>query len=613
MRIMETRSGSSTGDGGPSFDLRHYEWKEVVARLKPLIRPRLWRCVTSMLLVSVVGVAVAVVPLFPKYVLDSAIPKNSIKLAIVAAVVFLVIQFARMAIWFMAMMRVYRIQQEIVFELRSNSFAHLQKLCLRFHSRYSSGFIYERVFGNSINNLGTFLQSAFQQLAVQVSGLLFSMVFCLWLSPPLTLVIFAGALGYVFAARKLSKRIYEKTRLSSEAGMRVVGIIMDKLRGHKTIKSFAIEQAVQDEFDDELWPVMNKWLDAVLESMRLGFVTEGLSYFITAVVVVGGAWMVMNNGQPVGVMVAFIGYQGMLIGMIQGLTNFHGQFMAARSAFDNLYTVLDTHSTVVELPGTTAPAVQTGDFEFRNVTFGYEPSRPVVSDVSFSVPYGSAIALVGRSGSGKTTLANLLMRFYDPDSGSILLDGKDIRGMPASGYRSLFGVVLQDPHLFDTTIANNLRYVRPNATDEELIEVLENARAWDFVEKFPDKLKHRVGEAGGQLSGGQRQRIAIARCMLTRSKFVILDEATSALDAESEDLVQEAMSSLFSKKTVFVVAHRLRTIRNANCVLVMDNGRLVEKGTFDELLEARGLLRRLHDIATSTESHKSRIRHAGFA
>ncbi len=205
------------------------------------------------------------------------------------------------------------------------------------------------------------------------------------------------------------------------------------------------------------------------------------------------------------------------------------------------------------------------------------------------------------------------MRFYDPDAGSILLDGHDIRELPLTSYRSLYGVVLQDPYLFDTTIANNLRYVRPEATDDELVDILGKARAWEFVESFPDKLGHRVGEGGGQLSGGQRQRIAIARCMLAKSRFVILDEATSALDAESEDLVHEAMASLFIDRTVFVVAHRLRTIRNASRVIVMDKGKLVEQGSFDGLLAADGLFKHLHDIATSMESRRSRVDHAGFA
>ncbi len=593
-------------------DVHHYSFKEIALRFWPLIRPHTWRWVLAACLISGVGLAVALMPLFPKYIIDEAIPKGSMRLALIAAGLFLASQFVRMFLWFLATYQVYKVQQSIVFELRTMSFSHLQKLCLRFHSQFPSGFIYERVFGNSINVLGGFMQMIFQQIVAQVSGLLFSLCFCLYLSWELTLIILAGACVYVFAAKKLSGRIYRKTKESNEAGMHIVNLIMDKLRGHKTIQSFAMEERVQDEFRRQLWPVMMKWMDAILESQKLSFVTEGLSYIITSVVIVGGAWMVMQENHPLGTLVAFMGYQGTLIGMIQSITNFYGQFMNASSAFDQLFTVLDTESTVVEKPGARMPEKIDGRIEFRDVTFAYH-QKPVIKDATFEIPAGKTVALVGRSGSGKTTVGNLILRFYDPSSGRIMLDGTDITELPPRQYRALFGVVLQDPYLFDTSIAANLRYVRPNATDAELIEVLEKACAWEFVKDFPDGINHQVGEAGAQLSGGQRQRLAIARCMLTPSKIIILDEATSALDPESEMIVQKGFQSLCSGRTVVVIAHRLSTIRNADSIIVLDQGRVIEQGTYKGLLEKGGLFAHLHMIATSTSSHRIKLEEAGFA
>jgi len=233
--------------------------------------------------------------------------------------------------------------------------------------------------------------------------------------------------------------------------------------------------------------------------------------------------------------------------------------------------------------------------------------------MSVTIPPGQVIALVGRSGGGKTTLASLLMRFYDIDNGAILLDGQDIRQLPLRSYRGLYGVVLQDPYLFDDTIEANLRCAAPLASTEELWASLERAQAAAFVRGFPDGLAHRCGEGGSQLSGGQRQRLAIARCMLLEPRFLILDEATSALDNETEGLVQQAWSGLFGGRTAFVIAHRLSTIRRADRIFVVDDGRLVEEGSFDQLMAKQGLFHHLYDMATSGQSHGAKIQQAGFA
>ncbi len=601
---------------GPSIvEVREYGWREVATRFVPLLAPYKWSLFIAALLVAGVGLAVAVVPLFPKYVIDKGIPSGRLGLILGAAGLFLLAMLIRMTFWYLAMRRVYHVQQSIVRELRRLSFHQLQHLSLSFHSQYPSGFLYERVFGNSINVLGSFLTSVFQNLTTYIVGMLFSLGFCLYLSVPLTLVILAGAAGYVFTARGLSKRIYQKTREANEAGMRIVELIMDKLRGVKTIQASAMEDMVQTEFDRQLWPAMRKGMEAILESMKLGFVTEGLSYTITALVIVGGAMIVIQEAGRVsiGVLVAFMGYQGTLIGMMQMLTNMYGQFMSAKTAFDQLFTILDTPCSLAEKPGARLPDPLAGTLALDHLSFAYDTGKPVLHDVSFTVSPGQTVALVGRSGSGKSTLLNLLMRFYDPLSGAVRLDDVDIRDLPLRPYRALFGVVLQDPYLFDTSIAANLRFARETATEAEMTDALKRAQAWPFVEAFPDRLNHRVGEGGNQISGGQRQRLAIARCMLMNRRFVLLDEATSALDPESEMLVQQALTGLFRGRTSFIIAHRLSTIRTADRILVMDEGRLAEDGSYEQLMARKGLFYKLHEIATSTGGYAARIEEAGFA
>lgn len=595
-------------------DIRHYKWREIGQRFWPLVRPHGFHALCAAVLVGAVGFAVALQPLFAKYIIDVAIPRQDLRLALVAAGVFLAVMFVRMSLWFWAMKMVYRIQQSVVFDLRATSFAHLQRLCLRFHSKFPSGFLYERVFGNSINTLGNFMQIIFTQLVIYAVGLSFSLWFCLYLSPSLTAVILAGGIGYVLAARKMAGRIYARNRESNEASMNIVNLIMDKLRGLKTIQSFALEERAQEEFNRQLRPAQEKWMASVLESMKLGFITEGLGYMISAAVILGGALLVIRDPAvfPLGTLVAFIGYQGTLIGMISAVTNVYGQVMSARLAFDQLFSVLDTHSTVAEQAGAVMPQGLRPRVEFRDITFAYGQA-PVLRNVTMEIPDGKTTALVGRSGSGKSTLANLMLRFYDVSQGAILLDGHDIRTLPIREYRALYGVVLQDPFLFDTTIEDNLRAVHPDVSEAELMDVLKQSGAWEFIQEFPEGLRYRVGEGGARLSGGQRQRLALARCLLTRSQLVILDEATSALDVETERIVQQGVEAICRNRTVVVIAHRLSTIRNADRIVVLDQGQMVEQGTFDELLDRGGHFARLHAIATSTSTHRIKLEEAGFA
>ncbi len=595
-------------------ETHHYGLGEIGRRLWPLLRPHRWRLLTAAALVACVGLAVALQPLLGKYIIDVAIPARSVHLALVAAGVFLAVMFTRMALWFAAMLLVYRAQQAIVFALRAAGFMHLQRLCLSFHGRYPSGFLYERVFGNSINTLGTCMQAVFANLVTSAVGLLFSLGFCLWLSPALTVVILLGGIGFVVAAKTLSGRIYAKTRAANEAAMDIVSAIMDKLRGHKTVQCFALEDRVEAQFAQQLQPAMRTWLASVLENMKLSFITEALGYIITAAVLVIGATLVMRDAAalPLGTLVAFLGYQATLIGMLSAITNMYGQLMGARSAFDQLYTVLDTHSTLIEQPDAVMPELPAPRLSLRGVGFAYDRT-PVLQGLDLEIAPGRTTALVGRSGSGKSTIANLLLRLYDPTAGAIELDGHDLRELPLRAYRSLFGVVLQDPYFFDTTIEANLRLVRPDISEAELVAVLRSAGAWEFIKRLSDGLQHRVGEGGGQLSGGQRQRLALARCLLTRSRIVILDEATSALDPESERTVQQGVEALCRERTVVVIAHRLSTIRNADCIAVLDQGRVAEQGSFDELLARGGLFAQLHAIATSTGEHDRKLADAGFA
>lgn len=591
--------------------VRKFRVREILSRLWPTLHPYRLSMSVAAGLIALVAVALAVMPLFTKYVIDVTIPRHSLKLAVVAMGIFLAIQGLRMVLWYVAQLRVLWIKEKVLFELRAMVFAHLQQLGLRFHGQYAPSFLYDRIFSQSLNGTAGFLLAFFQQVMVYLPGMLFSLGFCLYLSPGMTLVIAVGAVGYVVTARLMTPRIYHKTRDWMEVANQIAQDITDKLRGAKTIQSFAMEARIQEELEERLWPMQLKCLDGQIETLRLNFVTEGLNYLITAVVLVVGVYAILRWRLAIGTLVAFVAYEAMLVNMVQALVNVYGQFMTMRVGFDQLYSVLDMRSSVKENPSAKLPAPLRGELAFDRVTFGYD-REPILREMSFTVPFGQTVALVGRSGAGKTTVANLLMRFFDPERGRLTLDGIDVRELPLRSYRALFGVVHQDPFLFNDTIEVNLRYVNPAASEAELWEALARAQAADFVRQLPGGLQHQVGEGGGQLSGGQRQRIAIARCLLNDPRILILDEATSALDSETEAAVQYAFEELFAGRTAFIIAHRLGTIRRAHRVLVLDEGRLVEEGTFESLLAQQGVFHRLHAIATGGSLSGTGREEAGF-
>jgi ABC-type multidrug transport system fused ATPase/permease subunit len=596
----------------PAFALNHYSAAEVWRRMRPMLRPHRTKLLISSLLITFVGLVLASMPMLSKYVIDVAIVREkSFRLAAIAVGIFLVAMTCRMLFWYISMSIVVRVQEEVIFAMRAQGFHHLQRMCLRFHSKYPSGFLHDRIFIQSICAIGSLVSRVFSSVAIEVPTMVFSLIFCLYLSVPMTFVILTGAGCFVVTARIMGPRLHKRTLECTEAHNWICHFIQDRLRGNKTIQAFALEDHVGADFNERIYSLQMKYVRASLERQGLGFVTESLSYLVTGGILLTGTYACLRWQEQPGTLVAFIGYQAQFINLISSLTGLYGQISATRAGFDQYLTILDTRSTVADKPTAALPEPARGEIGFEHVTFAYE-GKPVLHDVSFKAARGERIALVGRSGAGKTTITSLLLRFYDPDQGRITFDGLDVRSLPLRPYRSRYGVVLQDPFLFDDTIEENLRCIDPHATPERMRQALQRAQALEFVDEFPDGLRHRVGEGGSRLSGGQRQRLAIARCMLLEPTVLILDEATSALDNEAESLIKKSLDSLFEGHTVFVVAHRLSTIRDADRILVFDRGRLEESGSFQELLDKNGIFRRLHDIAVSPASVQTKLKEAGF-
>jgi ABC transporter fused permease/ATP-binding protein len=401
-------------------------------------------------------------------------------------------------------------------------------------------------------------------------------------------IVVGAAVIYGRMVRKLSRQVQDAIARSTE-------VAEEAIAGIRTVRSFAREQAEQARYGvavEESYALARH--RASLGAIFGGFVTF-MGYGAIAVVLAVGSRMVAAGDMTPGDLAAFILYTLMVAVSLGVLSNLYGDFMRAIGASERVFTLLDRVPLlpIAEHPRYEPP--QTAAVRFEDVTFSY-PTRPQVEalhSVSLTLSPGQKLALVGPSGSGKSTIAHLVGRFYDPQAGQILVDGTDVRDWDITALRESIGVVAQEPLLFSGTIRDNVLYGRPGASDDEVIQALRDANAWEFVSTFPEALETAIGERGVRLSGGQKQRIAIARAILKDPRILVLDEATSALDVESESLVQRALERLMEGRTTLIIAHRLSTIRNADQVVVIQDGQVVESGDHKTLMAHGALYTRL--------------------
>jgi ATP-binding cassette, subfamily B, bacterial len=354
-----------------------------------------------------------------------------------------------------------------------------------------------------------------------------------------------------------------------------------------TVKGFAMEHEEKRRFLEGV----RQGNDVVRQGVRIDNQTGSLRTLAAtaarlAALAMGG-YFVYQGEMTLGTVVAFLGYIGGLFGPVQGLTNTYQTVKRATVSLEAIFGILDADEVVADTPGATEIRPLRGEVEFRDVTFGYQPASPVLKNINLTARPGETIALIGPSGSGKTTMTTLLQRFYHVTSGSIMVDGVDIRDMTQHSLRSQIGIVFQDPHLFNDTVRANIAYGRPDAGQAQIEAAARAAQAHEFIMSLPQGYDTIVQERGSRLSGGQRQRIAIARALLKDPPLLILDEATSALD-ESERLIQRALKALLHGRTAFVIAHRLSTVRDADRIVVIRNGEISEVGSHNELLAQNG-------------------------
>jgi ATP-binding cassette subfamily B protein len=587
----------------------------VMVRVFRLMRPYAGKAALMMALV-LIGIGIALIPqqlvrILIDYVLAPEQAHNA-KLAfqearwwLLALVGALFGTYLLGAVTHMAMQRLASyVGTQITYDMRKRVFDRLVQLSIDYYDRYNVGQLISRVTGDTaemqgfVHQLTTgFLEQIIRICAVGAVLFIMDWRLALFTLIPVPLVAVGAAFFW--------KRIYPRYYRVWDSNSKLAGVLNTILSGMRVVKAFGQEPREQERFSRSSSYVRNN-LRGVQYSTAIFNPTIGFVFQLGSLIVWfwGGQWVIQGH-MTLGALQAFLGYLGMFYGPIGNLTQLTNWLTGFLTAAQRTFEILDTPIQIAEADKPVAVPEMRGGIVFEHVTFGYDRHQPVLKDVSFSIAPGERIGIVGKSGSGKTTIVNLVSRFYDIDEGRILIDGVDIHNVQKTDLRRQIGVVLQEPFLFRGTIYDNLTYGLRETTPEAVVAAAKAANCHDFIMRHPLGYDTYVGERGAGLSGGERQRISIARALLYDPRVLILDEATSNVDTESEKLIQDALKRITQGRTTIAIAHRLSTLKNSDRIFVVERGRIIETGTHEDLMEAKGTYYNLVKIQTELSREKS--------
>ena len=493
--------------------------------------------------------------------------------------------------------------QRITYKLRNETYAHLHQLSLSFYNNKETGNIMSRIT-NDVHRLQDFVAEGLQDIVHNIVMLFIMGAIMLSLNWKLALFAMLPTPLIVVLTIQFGKKMHHIFHRLWRRWASLSAILADTIPGVRVVKAFAQEDREVDKFDQRSHDLLENELGAAKLWTVFGPTMQFVSFLSNIIIWLVGGFQVLAGDISLGVLFIFVGFMMRFLGPIRMLSFLHQRFQRAATASERVFEILDTKPDVAEKPDAVVIPQLRGEVEFKNASFSYDGNKKALDNVSFTVTPGEMIGLAGHSGAGKSTLINLICRFYDVNEGAILIDGVDIRDMQLKSLRDQIGVVLQDPFLFNGTVAENIAYGKDGADLTEVIAAAKAANAHDFIMRFPDGYDTIVGERGARVSGGERQRISIARAILKNPRVLILDEATSSVDTETESLIQEALERLIRGRTVFAIAHRLSTLKHANRLLILKEGALDEMGTHDELIENDGTYAKLCRLQTEL----SRIR-----
>lgn len=490
-----------------------------------------------------------------------------------------------------------QVGQGVIYNLRRELFVHLQKLPFSYYDDKPHGKIQVRVV-NYVNNLSDLLSDGIVNTITDMFSMVFIVLFMLYLNVRFTLIVLCGMPVLVLIVLVVKKRQHRAWQIQSNKQSNLNAYIAESVNGIRVTQSFVREKYNTDFFNELNDEARTAWLGAVKYNFILRPVIDNINVISTAVIyVLGVSWLMRGDALiTVGLLTAFTGYVARFWQPIMTLANFYNSLLTAVSYLERIFESIDAPVLVKDKDGARQmPEIQ-GDVEFKDVHFAYDDGVEILHGVSFKVKKGQSYAIVGPTGAGKSTIVNLISRFYNVNSGEILVDGINIEDVTIHSLRTQMGVMMQDSFVFAGTIMDNIRYGNKEASDEDVIRAAKTVCAHDFIMSLEDGYQTQVNERGSRLSAGQRQLISFARAVLADPKILILDEATAAIDTETEILLQKGLQEMLKGRTSFIIAHRLSTIRNADCILYVDHGQIEERGTHEELMKhTDGYYKKLYD------------------
>ena len=569
---------------------------KTVRRILHYIRPYTGLVILSLLLSAVTVALTLYIPILTGEGVDYIVGEGNVDftglMAVIAAILISILVTAA-AQWLMNHIN-NKITYRIVRDLRVQAFNHLQTLPLSYVDSHSSGDLLSRVI-TDIDQFSDGLLLGFTQLFSGVITIVGTIVFMLGINPLITLVVVVLSPMSFLIANFIAKKSFTMFKLQSETRGELTGFTNEMLGGIKVVGAFGHQQKAQEEFEEINRRMSGYSLKATFFSSITNPATRFMYSAIYAGVAIAGSFAAIGGALSVGQLSSFLSYTNQYTKPFNDITSVLTEFQNSIVSAARVFALLDEEPEVPEAEDAVSLSHPQGEIQISDVSFSYSPDVPLIEGLNLSVHPGQWIAIVGPTGCGKTTLINLLMRFYDVREGSISVDGHDIRDLTRQSLRQGYGMVLQDTWLRSASIRDNIAYGRPDATEEEIIAAAKKAHAHSFIMRMPQGYDTVIAEGGGNLSQGQKQLLCIARIMLCLPPMLILDEATSSIDTMTEIRIQRAFETLMQGRTSFIVAHRLSTIQNADVILVMDKGHIVEQGTHEELLAKGGFYAGLYN------------------
>lgn len=568
-------------------DLRRMSNFVILKRLFKYLKKHKFRVFLVIMFLIFEMIVSLINPVLMKTAIDKNIRNGDIKGLLIIGLLMVSLNFMAMMASKVRIVKMASVTNDILVTIRHELYSHIQKLSFSFFDSRPVGKILARVIGD-VNSLQDLFNNSVTNFIPQILTIVCVGAMMFYLNPKLALAsmtLLPLLVIGLFSIEVLSRRRWQEFRRKRST---FNAYTHEDFSGIKVVQEFANEDKTSSIFFELVKDMMGSFVHAV-KLNDLFWPMVDASYGLGAVILYYFSAKLIGSGLTIGTIIAFTMYIDMFWRPILDISNFYNSLVMSFASAERIFEIMDIEPDIVDMKNAIKMPKIKGAVEFKNVTFSYDDGNVVLDNVSFKVNPGEIVALVGPTGAGKTTIVNLISRFYDPSKGAVLIDGKDIKHVELESLRSQMGIMLQDTFLFSATIKENIRYGKLDATDEEIIAAAKAVNAHDFIMKMEKGYDTEVNERGSRLSVGQRQLISFARALLANPRILILDEATSNIDTQTERLVQRGIKRLLTGRTSFVIAHRLSTIRDADRIMVVDGGRIVEVGTHDELMNLRGL------------------------